>query len=483
MKSKLGVKLRSLRDGKRIGIKGLARKLSVDRAHLSRIESGKIIPSEKLLKRLCRTLGADYEEFSILSGRLPVDVQRAFARYPREVSLLVRNAYPRLKDHGTSFVHEAGTNGNGSKKYRLIDLFCGAGGFTRGFANTGRFESVFANDIRPWAAATFNANFGDHCVTGDINDLLERKGFEFPQGDVVIGGPPCQGFSLLNKKRLNDPRKTLWLAYMEVVRRVRPLAFVMENVPELLRSEEFGAIKAVAEKLGYRLVAEVLNAADFGVPQRRRRAIIVAVREGVPVLPTATHRDPSKMNGGADLFVLPWRIVREAIADLPVPHGTEPRVGAVDPPMDLHFGRNPLPSSVERYRCIPEGGNRFDLLRKRRDLTPKCWIKKKSGGTDLFGRLWWDRPAFTIRTEFYKPEKGRYLHPSQHRPITHREAARFQTFPDDFKFMGTKIQIAIQIGNAVPCLLGRRIAEALAISMDSAAYHPLSSVRYAALLS
>lgn len=483
MKSELGVKLRSLRDGKRIGIKVLARKLSVDRAHLSRIESGKTLPSERLLKRLCKSLGADYEEFSILCGRLPADVRRAFARYPREVSLLVRNVYPRLNGNGASLVYDVDANGNGSKKYRLIDLFCGAGGFTRGFVNTGRFESVFANDIRPWAAATFNANFGGHCVTDDINDLLERKDFEFPQADVVIGGPPCQGFSLLNKKRLNDPRKTLWLAYMEVVRRARPYAFVMENVQELLMSEEFGEIRAVAEKLGYRLVAQVLNAADFGVPQRRRRAIIVGVREGAPVLPVATHRDPSKLKGGADLFLLPWRTVREAIADLPGPEGTEARVGEIDPPMDLHFGRTPLPSSVERYKCIPEGGNRFDLLRKRRDLTPNCWIRKKSGGTDLFGRLWWDRPAFTIRTEFYKPEKGRYLHPSQHRPITHREAARFQTFPDDFGFMGTKIQIAIQIGNAVPCLLAQRIAEALVISLDSAAYHPLSSARYAALMS
>jgi len=103
----------------------------------------------------------------------------------------------------------------------------------------------------------------------------------------------------------------------------------------------------------------------------------------------------------------------------------------------------------------------FPLQRKRPDLTPMCWIRKKSGGTDLFGRLWGDRPAFTIRTEFFKPEKGRYLHPKQHRPITHREAARLQSFPDSFKFTGTKIEIAKQIGNAVPPLLGKRVAEVL----------------------
>jgi len=126
----------------------------------------------------------------------------------------------------------------------------------------------------------------------------------------------------------------------------------------------------------------------------------------------------------------------------------------------LHFGRTPTPMSVKRYKAIPKAGmNRFDLQKRAPELTPKCWIRKKSGGTDLFGRLWWDKPAVTMRTEFYKPEKGRYLHPEQHRPITHREAARFQSFPDSFIFSGTKIEIAKQIGNAVPPLLAARIAD------------------------
>jgi DNA (cytosine-5)-methyltransferase 1 len=135
--------------------------------------------------------------------------------------------------------------------------------------------------------------------------------------------------------------------------------------------------------------------------------------------------------------------------------------------VNLHFGRNPRPTSVERYACVPEGGNRFDLQEKRPDLTPSCWIRKTKGGTDLFGRLWWDRPAFTIRTEFFKPEKGRYLHPEQHRPITHREAARLQAFPDSFHFCGPKQAIARQIGNAVPVRLAQRIAEEVARHLDS----------------
>ena len=115
---------------------------------------------------------------------------------------------------------------------------------------------------------------------------------------------------------------------------------------------------------------------------------------------------------------------------------------------------------MKRYRLIPSGGNRFDLQRLAPELTPDCWIRKTSGGTDLFGRLDWDGPArCTIRTEFYKPEKGRYLHPSEHRPITHWEAARLQSFPDDFRWHGSKIRIAIQIGNAVPPLLAKAIGQ------------------------
>jgi DNA (cytosine-5)-methyltransferase 1 len=127
---------------------------------------------------------------------------------------------------------------------------------------------------------------------------------------------------------------------------------------------------------------------------------------------------------------------------------------------DLHIARNPTEMSLKRYSLIPPGGNRFDLQRLAPELTPDCWIKKQNGGTDLFGRLHWDEPArCTIRTEFYKPEKGRYLHPEENRPITHWEAARLQTFPDDFLWCGSKIKIAIQIGNAVPPLLAESVAK------------------------
>ena len=130
--------------------------------------------------------------------------------------------------------------------------------------------------------------------------------------------------------------------------------------------------------------------------------------------------------------------------------------------------------SVERYRTIPrEGEGRFDLAARRPDITPACWLNKPTGTTDVFGRLWWDRPAFTIRTEFYKPEKGRYLHPSAHRPITVREAARLMSFPDDFVLPEDQsmTSIARQVGNAVPPLLARHIATAMRDQLVAADRH------------
>jgi DNA (cytosine-5)-methyltransferase 1 len=335
----------------------------------------------------------------------------------------------------------------------VLDLFCGAGGFTRGFAAAG-FRPVFAVDLDPACVATYGQNFGPHAVAGDLDAMLDARGDAFPAADVVVGGPPCQGFSLLNKKRRADPRKALWRSYLEVVRRVRPAVFVMENVPELLASAEFEELRVLAETAGYRLAFDVLSAADFGVPQKRRRAIVIGARETSPRLPAPTHADPAVARARG---LAPWRTVADALDGLPEPVGREIRRDASDA-LSLHFGRAPTKTSRARYRAVPAGGNRFDLQRRRPDLTPRCWVEKTSGGTDLFGRLWWDRPSVTIRTEFFKPEKGRYLHPEAHRPITHREAARLQTFPDAFAFSGSKSAVARQIGNAVPCLLAAAIA-------------------------
>jgi len=351
----------------------------------------------------------------------------------------------------------------------LIDLFAGAGGMTLGFVGLHRFRAVWANDINEYAAKTYNANFGEHCSFGDIVELLQDPQIKIPRADVVIGGPPCQGFSLLNKLRDGDLRKQLWRPFLEVVARSKASVFVMENVPQLLGSAEHQAIVASAEKMGFRLRWARLCAADYGVPQTRWRAFIIGCKfidPGRVFPPKKTHFNSN--SGSRKMFSEEfdeyvenpsmWTTVHDAIGDLPRPKGVDINVNPS--PMDLHFGRTPTAISMKRYRAIPrEGMNRFDLQKRAAHLTPACWIRKTSGGTDLFGRLWWAKPAFTVRTEFFKPEKGRYLHPVDHRPITHREASRLQSFPDEFKFLGSKIEVAKQIGNAVPPVLAARIAD------------------------
>ncbi len=327
------------------------------------------------------------------------------------------------------------------RRYTLVDLFAGAGGFSEGFALAG-FESIYAVEHDQDAAATYNANFGNHCDVRNIEEVTD-----FPSADAVVGGPPCQGFSNLGTNDPDDPRNTLWQQYMRVIETTKPKIFVLENVPPLLKSLQGQSILHSAKALGYDVRSEVLNAADYGAPQTRKRAIIIGSRIGPVGFPVQTHEDPDlppKRRKGLPA----WRTVRDAIGDLP-PRPTE---------VNLHWGRNPTALSEQRYRNVPLGGNRFDLPV---ELTPDCWIRKTKGGTDLFGRLWWNRPSVTIRTEFFKPEKGRYLHPEEHRPITHREAARLQGFPDTFVFTGSKTSIARQIGNAVPVDLANAIALAV----------------------
>lgn len=364
---------------------------------------------------------------------------------------------------------------------RLIDLFAGCGGMTLGFRRAG-FDPVLAVESDLHAAATYAANFGeDHVLWSDITEIDLSV---VPKADVVIGGPPCQGFSNLGTRDPDDPRNRLWRDFIDVVVEAEPLVFVIENVDRFASSTEYVCLCDAVDHgalSDYQLSeTAVLNAADYGVPQRRRRAIVIGSRVGAPTLPPATHaRDV-----GLGLGIEPWVTVRVALDGVPLePEGTElpdSRTEFFDQSVpgpfkgpDIHIGRNPRRLSLKRYDCIPPGGGRFDLPE---DLLPPCWANKPEGTTDVMGRLVWDEPAVTIRTEFFKPEKGRYLHPQYdvhdpsnrvNRPITHREAALLQTFPDDFQWCGSKIQIARQIGNAVPPLLAEVIARHVARHLSS----------------
>lgn len=359
----------------------------------------------------------------------------------------------------------------------MIDLFAGCGGMTVGFAREG-FKSVLAVELNDHAAATYAMNFGEeHTFHGDIATLPDDL---IPQVDVVIGGPPCQGFSNLGSRDLKDPRNKLWKEYLRVVARARPKVFVLENVQRFAKSSEFQLLLEEADHgviKDYELSYGVLLAADFGVAQRRPRTIVIGSRVGRIELPTPTH---SKSGAGG---ALPWTTVRSRIAGLtPRPSTTElpnsrVTVLGMEIPgpfksVDLHFARRPTVRSLERYDHVPPGGGRFDLPDR---LLPRCWRDKPTGTTDVMGRMRWDAPSLTIRTEFFKPEKGQYLHPQWdaedprerlNRVITHYEASLLQDFPEDFVWCGSKIEIARQIGNAVPAGLAAVIAKHIKPQVD-----------------
>lgn len=341
------------------------------------------------------------------------------------------------------------------KTISTLDLFAGAGGLSLGFEQAGLgFEPVFAVEHDQAAARTYKTHFGCEVYDGPIENIDT-----FPRADVIVGGPPCQGFSPLGRDRDDVSRahlNELWQHFLRAVRQVRPRAFVIENVPEFQRSAQFGRLLQLMEDdpelscYGYNY--GVLRASDYGAPQHRRRGILLAVRDVDTVSwpPPPTH--------GVGEGLAPYETVRQAIGDLAAATSGFDVSFDRDGRQLLHFGRRPRPESVQRYQAVPEGGNRFDLARNRPDLLPRCWAEKPTGTTDVMGRLWWDRPSVTIRTEFFKPEKGRYLHPTADRPLSHREAARLQNFPDSFVFEGTKTEIARQIGNAVPAALAEAIA-------------------------
>lgn len=356
-------------------------------------------------------------------------------------------------------------------KIKVLDLFAGAGGLSAGLHQASeRFTTVRAVEMDKAAAASYEATFGRGLTyAGPIQNWLAEE--EVPQVDLIVGGPPCQGFSTLGKQNTEDQRNFLWQEYAETIVRAQPRYFVVENVAAFAKSrqfEDFNSATATDGKLAdYRFEHRVLNAADFGAPQARKRAVVLGWRrdELFPGWPEPTHSVD-----GRDLPK--YRTVADALARVPyVPdmddelsRWTVEFAGKEFPgsfsPRQMHWSRGYSELSQRRFREIPEGGNRFDLPEA---LLADCWKRHTSGSADVMGRLHWNRPSVTIRTEFFKPEKGRYLHPDPnvHRTISHYEAAMLQGFAVSHRFVGSRTAIAKQIGNAVPIPLGAAIGRQL----------------------
>lgn len=360
---------------------------------------------------------------------------------------------------------------------RTLDLFAGAGGLTTGFRKaSSRFRPVEAVEWDPSAAATYAINHGGKIVDGELlNPKVHLGGIEewvdqsdIPTVDIVLGGPPCQGFSTLGRRDENDSRNFMWREYAKTVNRARPKYFVLENVPAFLKSPQYQVFLAEFEAGGllaeYAFEARVLNAADFGTGQARKRTVVLGHSKDLEAPGFPMGLKPSKTRSlRAVLRGVPAQVDGLGLGDGEILFEGKHLRGPFTS-RQLHVGRNYRPISNERFACIPPGGNRFDLPES---LQAPCWRKHTSGSGDVMGRLHWDRPSVTIRTEFYKPEKGRYLHPVEDRVITHYEAALLQGFPRDYRWIGSFSDIARQIGNAVPIPLGAAIGGRIRDAIDA----------------
>lgn len=361
-----------------------------------------------------------------------------------------------------------------ARNITVLDLFSGAGGLTAGMHEaSARFRTVGAVEWDLTAAASYEATYGQGIVyAGDIKAWLDEDRAE--KADVIIGGPPCQGFSTLGKQNAEDERNSLWREYARTIRKALPKYFIVENVAEFKKSPQYLQFKAETEKGGmlpeYAFEAAVVNAADFGAAQARRRTVMIGYHRdlGSPgmLMPThSAHPDADGLRAHLTVKDVLGSVPRTPDRDhLFASRRTvfeDKSYAGTFSARDLHWSRNYTELSQKRFAVIPKGGNRRHL-EPYPELMAPCWVKHKTGSGDVMGRLHWDRPSVTIRTEFFKPEKGRYIHPEENRAITHFEAALLQGFGPKHRFVGSRTDIARQIGNAVPIPLGAAIGRLLA---------------------
>ena len=328
---------------------------------------------------------------------------------------------------------------------KVVSLFSGGGGMDIGFKRAG-YEVIWAVDNDKNAVATYRRNVGEHIVLGDLSRLdLDL----IPRGDVLIGGPPCQSFSLLGKRDASDGRNELIWRYLEVLERMKPQAFMMENVPGLKtaqgRAEErlLPQLLREFERLGYKTACEVLDFAEYGLPQRRKRLIMVGLKDGVFSFPPPTHGP----KGIRELMT-----VEEAFWGLPKPGGRATFDHEV-----------PKMSELDEIiaRSVRPGGNYQDIPGEMASSRVRD-LQKYGQRTTSYGRLRGDRPAMTINTYFNRPNAGTNIHHAEDRLITVREALRLQGFSDDYELVSSSKRGKNKIvGNAVSPLVAEVLAREL----------------------
>lgn len=346
---------------------------------------------------------------------------------------------------------------------QLLDFFSGAGGTSLGFAALNSvipaFKMLGGCDINKISAQTYSHNYGTCEINQDIvklayeegllEDLLAKIGYDKNKPTVLIGCAPCQGFSSHRKKHWNeedDIRNSLILAFAYIVEKINPEIIIMENVPEFLSKRYwnyFSAAKAHFEKCGYIVKQNIYNAAMFGVPQERFRSIVIGMKKEF-LMPVGYFKSED------------YKTVRDAIGKLPA---VEAGVACASDPM--HKSASHKASTIDVIKQIPhDGGNR------PAGVGPAC-LDKTKGFSDVYGRLFWDRPSITITHYARNPASGRYTHPEQDRGLTAREAAILQSFPNGFEFTGKSDDIYRQIGEAVPPLLAAAVATNVLIELIS----------------
>ena len=348
------------------------------------------------------------------------------------------------------------------KQYNIVDLFAGVGGLSYGFSILPQFNIIAANEIEKDISVAYKLNHPDvKMINCDINDLTEEFLNETLDGkkiDVVVGGPPCQSYSTLGKRQMDD-RANLFLQYKRILKILKPTAFVFENVLGILSMDKgnlFRQIESEFKDLGYNLKSRVLDAVDFGVPQHRERVILVGFKgENNFVFPEPTHGEGLK----------PYVTLKDAIGDLPELKSGESKKNYKDEATNdfLRFVRKNSSDIVEEH-CSPKNGEHLIKImetlkegQSKNDLPED--IRPKSGYGNTYAKLWWERPSTTITRNFACPSSSRCIHPRDSRAMSIREGARLQSFPDDYKFYGSDGMKRLEIGNAVPPLLSMVIAK------------------------